>query len=231
MPALKFNCPHCAQPLEVPEEAAGLSVPCPNCQKELPVPAPAVAPSNVCSFCMTAVASSDEKTTCPECRADYHAECWTENGGCAVYGCAQVPVVEHRQAIEIPVSYWGRENKPCPACGKEILAAAVRCRHCGATFESARPQEAAEFQQRAALDQRLPATRKTVVWLFVLCVIPCLAPFGAIWGAVWYPSHREDVNALPSLYPALCKIGLGVAVLQVAAIVLMALLYAAFRGH
>lgn len=183
-----------------------------------------------CAICLSPIKSAESKSACPACRAEYHADCWQENGGCAVYGCAQVPTVEQRHSVEIPVSYWGQENKPCPACGREILAAAVRCRHCGATFASARPEDSAEFQQRSERQQRLPEVRKKVIWLFVFCVLPCLAPIGAIWGAVWYPSHREEVNALPSIYPALCKIGLGVAIAQVVAMVVLALLYSAVRG-
>jgi hypothetical protein len=142
-----------------------------------------------------------------------------------------VPVAEARRAIEIPVSYWGRENKPCPACGREILAAAMRCRHCGATFDSARPQEAAEFQERTHRGQRLPATRKTAICLFVCCVIPCLAPLGALWGLIWYPKHKDDVSALPSLYPALCKIGIGVAIAQSIALLVVAVLYSGLYRH
>ena len=69
-----------------------------------------------------------------------------------------------------------------------------------------------------------------MIWLFIFCMLPCLAPIGAIWGAVWYPGHRQEVDALPSLYPALCKIGLGVAIAQTIALVVMALLYSAVRG-
>jgi hypothetical protein len=236
MPAdLKFSCPHCAQPLEVSPEAAGALLPCPTCQREIQAPSPpaqtgASLSVHRCAFCLTDLAETDDATSCPQCQTKYHAECWTENGGCAVYGCSRGPTVEARRAIEIPVSYWGRENKPCPACGKEILAAAMRCRHCGATFDSARPQDAAEFQERTVREQRLPGTRKMVICLFIFCVIPCLAPIGAIWGAVWYPQNRQDVAALPSIYGALCKIGLGVAVIQVGAVFVLALLYFGLRG-
>ena len=139
MAAVKFSCTACGQHLEAPEEAAGCEVSCPSCQRTLRVPAlsaaTASAPSpggrpvsgKVCAICQSPISGEEAKTVCPACRAEYHAECWEENGGCAVYGCAQVPAVELRRSIEIPVSYWGRENKPCPSCGREILAAAVRC--------------------------------------------------------------------------------------------------------
>jgi hypothetical protein len=179
------------------------------------------ASSQNCAICLSPVGAADEQTVCPACQAVYHAECWKENGGCAVYGCAQVPVVEKRQAIEIPVSYWGQENKKCPNCGNEILAAAVRCRYCGTVFESARPQEAVEFQQRSELTQRLPASRHTVVALFVFSLLPCLAPIGAVWGIIWYSTHREDLRALPSLYGAATKIGLGIAIGQTIALVVI----------
>jgi len=182
-----------------------------------------------CAICLSPIEPAEETTVCPACNAVYHKECWNENGGCAVYGCAQVPAVEKRQAIEMPVSYWGQENKKCPSCGNEILAAAVRCRHCGTVFESARPQESAEFQQRTALSERLPAARRTVVWLFVLSILPCLAPIGAVWGLLRYSAHREDLRALPSLYGAVCKIGLIVAIGQTVALVVLTLLFALVR--
>lgn len=195
-----------------------------------PPPAPAAAPAHRCAICQSPVAAGEPTTTCPACGAVYHAECWQENGGCAVYGCAQVPAVEQRRSIEIPVSYWGQENKPCPACGREILAAAVRCRHCGTTFASARPEDAAEFTQRTALEQRLPRVRQLVVWQFVLSVLPCTAPIGGVWSLIWYPLHRAEVAALPALYGALSKIGIALGLGQAVLLVLLALLHSLLRG-
>jgi hypothetical protein len=184
----------------------------------------------LCSICQTAFLPEEARVACPDCSAEYHSECWNENGGCAVYGCSQVPQVEQRRSIEIPVSYWGQENKPCPSCGREILAAAVRCRYCGATFASARPQDAGEFQQRTALEGRLPKLRKTVVWLFVFSVLPCTAPLGAVAALIWYASNHQEVAALPSIYPALSKIGIGVGLGQTVLLVLMAILYSVTRA-
>jgi transcription elongation factor Elf1 len=231
MAGFHFNCPHCAQDLETTEGAAGLAVSCPNCGQEIQVPVHSQisAGNPVCGVCLSPIAATEAKTFCPACKAEYHSECWEENGGCGVYGCSQVPVVEKRQAIEIPISYWGQEKKRCPKCQHEILAAAVRCRHCGATFDSARPQNAEEFQQRTELTGRLPATRRTIVWLFVFSVVPCLAPIGAVWGLVWFPAHREDVRLLPTLYGALCKIGLIVAIAQTIAVVVLTVLFVITR--
>ena len=114
-------------------------------------------PETLCAICQSPLGNESELVSCPECQAPYHAECWQENGGCAVYGCSQVPPTEHRQNIEIPVSYWGREKKPCPVCGTEILAAALRCRNCGTTFESALPPR--QWSPQAVMSSRRLSNR------------------------------------------------------------------------
>lgn len=167
---------------------------------------PAPSPGGNCPFCLTAIGPGDAVTTCPSCRAAHHRDCWDENQGCAVYGCTHVPVVESRRSIEVPVSYWGQENKPCPSCGQQILAAALRCRHCGTTFATARPQETAEFQRRSDLLARVPAARRRVVTLFVLSLIPITSPIAAIWGLVWRGQNEDVIQELPPLHAALGKI-------------------------
>ena len=237
MGLIKFTCPHCSQLLEAPEEAAGNRFACPKCNQEAEVPtgvpatpvsaAPVPTASGaVCSICLSPIAETDSRTACPSCNAEYHSECWTENGGCAVYGCSQAPAVESRRAIEIPVSYWGQEHKNCPKCGQQILAAAVRCRHCGTTFQSARPQESDEFQRRTALTQRLPAARRMIVWIFVFSLLPCCAPIGGIWGFIWSSTHRDEIQALPTIYNALSKIALVIATGVTVLMVVMTVLYA-----
>jgi len=191
----------------------------------------AETPTLACPYCLSSIGDQERTVSCSSCRAVYHEECWVENGGCAVYGCKEVPVVEARRAVEIPVSYWGRENKPCPACHQEILAAALRCRHCGTTFASARPEDAAEFQARAAIGASLPETRRTATWIFVLSVVPFLAPVGAVWGLIWHRANRDSVRALPALYGALGRIGLIVSIALTVAIVVLTGLYIGVRGH
>ena len=49
----------------------------------------------VCPYCSVVVAPQDgEGTACPSCGAAHHAECWAENGGCTVFGCASSPADE-----------------------------------------------------------------------------------------------------------------------------------------
>ena len=34
-----------------------------------------------------AIKASENERDCADCRAQYHEECWTENAGCAIFGC------------------------------------------------------------------------------------------------------------------------------------------------
>jgi hypothetical protein len=184
----------------------------------------------LCAICQTPILSAGYEThSCPECHTLYHHDCWEENRGCAVYGCSQVPETEHHQSLEIPVSYWGQEHKPCPNCRNEILAAAIRCRHCGTTFMTARPLGSEEFRQRQAQRERFPALRHAITWLFVFCIIPFSAPFAMFFGYLWYRSHREDITAMPALYDALCKVALGVAIGQTALSFVVLIVYHILR--
>ena len=232
----KLICSSCGQEMESLDAGLGLGATCPACQKGSEPTAAAVPQSGgrqvaICAFCLSPIGATDTVTACPACRASYHDDCWRENGGCAVYGCSQMPTVEPRKAVEIPVSYWGQENKPCQACGKEILAAATRCRFCGATFSSAQPEDTAAFNKRSEREKRAPQIKQRVIWIFILSLIPCTAPIGGLWGLVWYPTNKTDLQVLPTLYPALCKIGIAVGLGQTVLLALMAAIFAATRGH
>ncbi|MBN1918377.1 MAG: hypothetical protein JW889_10730 [Verrucomicrobia bacterium] len=191
-------------------------------------PAPTAVPT--CAICLCPAQPEESLVQCGSCSAIYHADCWQANGGCAIYGCPQVPPTEALTSVEVPTSYWGMEHKRCPACGSTILAAAMRCRHCGNTFDSARPEHPTEFSVRRERQKRLPATRKQVVWLFICSAIPFLAPFAAVFGLIWYVRHRTDLKALPTMYSALAKVALAVAMGQTAFGICVAMLWNAARS-
>ncbi|MAX26713.1 MAG: hypothetical protein CMJ19_19645 [Phycisphaeraceae bacterium] len=178
-----------------------------------------------CAICHAPIVAGEETTGCAHCQSIYHTECWEYNGGCAQYGCEQCPPTEKHSDLEIPVSYWGREEKPCPFCNKTIQAAALRCRHCGTVFDSAKPQDAEQYESDTNLKKRIPAVRKQSIWLFVFCVISCTAPLAAIVGLFWYRANRKVIDKLPALHSAICKIGLGIAWLQSLIILIVALLH------
>lgn len=183
-----------------------------------------------CAICQCPLESWETKTACPDCHTEYHLECWQENEGCATYGCPRVPPTVHRSDIEIPCSYWGRETKRCPSCGREIQAAAVRCRNCGIVFGSSRPESAREFDRRSSFEMNLPQYAKTITWIFVLSLIPCTAPLAAIYGLGWYASHTSDIKLLPAIYSALLKIGIAIGSLQTIFSVVVLLMYGTFRA-
>ena len=44
-----------------------------------------------CPYCRFALKSGGGVVDCPSCSATHHDECWGDNGGCAVMGCASAP--------------------------------------------------------------------------------------------------------------------------------------------
>ena len=228
-------CSSCGQEFAVADDSVGNGGSCPACQQWSRQGGTGSIPKNagqtkICGICLSALGPDEASVSCSACNASYHGDCWQENKGCAVYGCSEAPQIDQRSSLEIPVSFWGQENKPCPACGREILAAATRCRFCGATFTSAQPEDVNSFTERTQREKRLPQIRQTIVWIFVLSVIPCTAPAGGLWGLIWFSTHRSDMEALPSLYPALCKIGISVGLGQTVLMILMSIIYAFTRG-
>jgi hypothetical protein len=167
-----------------------------------------------CLICQSPLEPGEATADCPACQAHYHRDCWEENRGCAVYGCSRVPETDKLDSVEVPTGYWGQENKPCPACGQQILAVARRCRHCGTTFDNARPEDSAEFRQKMALRRQRSTAQSTVMVCFALCLLPCTAPLGALLTIAWSSSARAQVKDLPALYGGLVKLGILVAALE-----------------
>ena len=173
----------------------------------------------VCSICLSPFGPDDARTVCPACGAPYHADCWADNGGCAVYGCRMVPTTEGLKPLEIPPAFWGREDKNCPSCNALIAAVAVRCRHCGAAIE-ARPEAKQAYERRLARRGRAPQLRRGAVILIILSTIPIVAAFAAPAGWLFYGRNRDDIRKLPGSVDGLYRIAIGVATAQSAIIVL-----------
>ena len=180
----------------------------------------------LCAYCQVSLMPSDTEThRCASCDTAYHQECWEENHGCAMYGCAEAPETEHRQSIEIPPAWWGKDHKPCPKCGEEIKAAARRCLRCGTTFSTTAPQEAEAYEAQQDRLARLPALRRGVIWRTILCLFPLTAPLALLIVPFWYREKRSDIAALPALYDGLCKVGLSLAAIQTLLAVVVLVLY------
>jgi hypothetical protein len=167
-----------------------------------------------CAICMTPVGSEDAATSCPSCAAPYHAECWTDNGGCAVYGCNMVPPTEGLKPLEIPPAFWGREDKDCPSCGKQIMAMAVRCRHCGAQVE-AKIEAKVSYDKRQLRRARAPKLRRMSIVFLALSLLPFVSLIPAVAGTLFYRSNREEIRRLPGSYDGYYRISIAVATAQV----------------
>ena len=89
----------CGAPMWAPWQFAGRTGRCHSCSAPITVPRPA-ATSALCAVCHAAIHALEETTRCPACGAVFHVECWTENGGCSVYGCSQVNVIQTRQPVK-----------------------------------------------------------------------------------------------------------------------------------
>ncbi len=50
-----------------------------------------------CGICQSEIFPDENTTTCKSCNLSFHAECWTENLGCASYGCDQVDTLKPKE--------------------------------------------------------------------------------------------------------------------------------------
>ena len=54
----------------------------------------------LCPYCRAALNDQqDELLVCPSCATPHHADCFKENGGCTVFGCASAPPPEPKLSI------------------------------------------------------------------------------------------------------------------------------------
>jgi TM2 domain-containing membrane protein YozV len=55
--------------------------------------------SNACPYCRAGFEAEDEIKVCPTCATPHHADCFTENRGCTVFGCADAPRDEPKISV------------------------------------------------------------------------------------------------------------------------------------
>jgi len=166
-----------------------------------------------CGVCQTAIAESETVGPCPSCGAVHHADCWTENGGCATYGCERMPELV-KEAAAMPQSYWGLEVKACPRCAKSINVAALRCRYCGTIFEGRSPDQARKRKPSSA----------AAYTIFAAGMFPLTAPIALVAGGIWALVRADEVKRMAGMQRVLLLLGLTAsaaisAVLLVAALV------------
>jgi transcription elongation factor Elf1 len=104
-PPIRFNCPRCKKPLEVPAIDAGVKKPCPACGQRLQVPATSTLPAPAAPQrdLNKTLLAGDESKPQPPIR----------------YNCPTCKKPLESPAIEAGV------KKPCPACGQRLQVPAA----------------------------------------------------------------------------------------------------------
>lgn len=179
----------CGARVQLPEQTGGRVFRCPKCKVECltTVDAKVIAATQaqagaeaVCPICQSHIAEAEAILTCPHCQQVHHRECWVEVGGCSTYGCEQAPAMSKEPAPAArPLTAWG-DTKNCPACGEKIKSIALRCRYCGTDFDTVDPLTVADLRKGVRKADRLRSIKSTVIGLFIMSVIGCLAPLVVI---------------------------------------------------
>lgn len=106
-----------------------------------------------CPFCLWPLKADEALRKCDDCHAQYHDECWVENGGCAIFGCptwaagqgvaprpipppaaptptpaAATATATRLPAVAAPVASF------CDQCGGRVSATDSFCGSCGNTL-------------------------------------------------------------------------------------------------
>jgi hypothetical protein len=232
--SITFSCT-CGQALAVRQERAGQRVRCPKCRKILSVPAedkvaepvpaePGSLRGRHCAVCQTAIADTEDACLCPSCRSPYHRECWEEIRGCAIYGCEQMPEQpkSESEAGEQETG-WG-DVKECPRCHKEIMAAAVKCRFCKATFPSSVPMSKVEYLEWSRQQKALAPTRRTAISLFIGSLLGFTAPLILVYGVAWMIKYRRILHRAGGVHELLAYAGVGLSAIYTLLFLMFALI-------
>src|SRR6266576_887641 len=58
--------------------------------------------AEVCPYCRAKIVPEDEPVVCEGCGTSHHADCYTENGGCTIFGCSKAPGDEPKLSVSTP---------------------------------------------------------------------------------------------------------------------------------
>jgi predicted RNA-binding Zn-ribbon protein involved in translation (DUF1610 family) len=130
-----------------------------------------------CAVCQTDIVVGEEVVECPSCSLPYHAECWRENHGCAQYGCPSAPeTIKPDPSAQAAAATSWNVDKTCPACGERIKGKAVKCRFCGAMFDTREAMTSGAYAEREYDGKEAIKGRNAVVLMFLLAASGILSP-------------------------------------------------------
>jgi hypothetical protein len=58
--------------------------------------------AEVCPYCRTPILSEEPVTVCEGCGTRHHSDCYSENGGCTIFGCSGAPAEEPKLTVSAP---------------------------------------------------------------------------------------------------------------------------------
>jgi hypothetical protein len=168
----------------------------------------------LCSICQTTIIAGERICTCPHCTLPFHGECWKENRGCSAYGCEGASKVEQKApAVVEPVSDAWAGEKPCPSCGRTIKAQALKCRFCGAAFDTRNVITRDEFKRREYEGTEYTSARNKIIALFLLSAAGCLSPLALLLACILVSQKNLmgiDYNRLPATLKAVVVSSIGI---------------------
>lgn len=56
----------------------------------------------VCPYCRTKIGEDEGPLVCEGCGTAHHTDCYTENGGCTIFGCSKAPGDEPKVSVSTP---------------------------------------------------------------------------------------------------------------------------------
>ncbi|MBF0543108.1 MAG: hypothetical protein HQM08_01680 [Candidatus Riflebacteria bacterium] len=131
----------------------------------------------ICAICSSNICQGEAIVTCPTCKLPYHCDCWKEIGGCGTYGCTSAPEVPKTDTAPVDAFQPGwTSEKSCPACGKKILANALLCKWCKASFPHEKPMTKQEYLNREYDNEEFAKIRNIVIGNFIFSAVGCFFP-------------------------------------------------------